>query len=198
MSDRALTALRCAAAVLHCTSGVGLRLSHDGVPLFDISHPPFPDVDHTVLPTCRFRAAVLRAHTQHSNGHHIAMCGLPAGIDPQLSYGVQPHDRVLPGGTLRLERDHMWLHVTALARSEPGDRVLGDHHHHAHHGDPAGHCDHGEIRTLSDEALDVSVVCIATAAGDTAGSTAALDCLSDLAALVAVAEIEAHLAIAAG
>jgi hypothetical protein len=185
ISDRALTALRCAAAVLHCTSGVRLRLSHDGVALFDISHPPFPDADHTVLPICRFRAAVARAHDQHRTGHDIAMCGLPHGVDPQLSYGVRTDDRVLPGGVLRLERDGLWLHVTALAWTEPSARILADHE------------DRCSVQTLTDDALDVSVVCIATAAHDHPGSTEALDCLGDVAALVAVAEIEAHLATAA-
>src|ERR1700749_1945350 len=97
ISDRALAALRCSAAVLHSTSGVRLRLCHAGGTLFEISGPPIPDAAHAVLPTCRFRAAVARAHAQSLLGYGLAMCGLPDDADPQISHGVGPSDRVLDG-----------------------------------------------------------------------------------------------------
>jgi hypothetical protein len=87
---------------------------------------------------------------------------------------------------LRLERDGLWLHVTALADTEPSARILGRHGNR------------GDVQTLTDDGLGVSVICVATPARDVADSTAALDRLSDLTAHVAVAEIEAHLAMAAG
>ncbi len=183
ISDRAIAALRCNAAVLAATSGVRLRISHEGRPIFEISHPPFPtEPPCPLIPTCRFRAAVARAYADQAAGRPVAMCGLPQGTDPQISYGVTGADRVLPGGALRLERDGRWLHVAAFPRPEAtvDDHLLRD-----------GHAD---AQPLVDDELDVTLVCVTCASGDELSSSAAIDRLNDLAAHVAIAEIEAHLA----
>jgi hypothetical protein len=182
ISERAITALRCGAAVLHCTSGVRLRLSHNGDPIFEIAQPPCPEVDHPVIPTCRFRASVVRAFAEQSAGRDIAMCGLPDSADPQISYGVGPGDRVLPAGILRLERGGLWLHVGAI----PGHGSLID-------GLMAS--DEGvELQTLVDLELDVTIACAVCPAGDDGESAAALDAMTDLMGRVAVVELESYLA----
>jgi hypothetical protein len=119
------------------------------------------------------------------------MCGLPEGADPQISYGVRPDDLVLPGGGLRLERDELWLHVAAVPVAGPDiDGLLVDRHHVED--------DTTDPQVLTDDELDVTVVCFVSRAGDLAGSSRAVDGLTDAVARVAVAEVEAYLATTAG
>jgi hypothetical protein len=95
---------------------------------------------------------------------------------------------VLPGGALRLERDAMWLHVMTIPASGSWvDRVLVEHGSH----------DELDLQTLTDDDLEVTIVCIVCAAGDESESARSLDALCDVGARVAVAEVEAYLAAVA-
>ena len=205
LSDRALSSLRCAAAVGHAVPGVRLRVQGGGRTLIEVSHRPRPDegrgtgpcpIEHLpaddqphplTMGPCAFRAAVVEAHRQRQIGRRLQFMGLDTELDPSVSYGVRPSiDHVLTGGMLRLLYEDRWLHLLALTGDadeidalfvEPID-AFGFEVGIAVHHDPE---------------LEVAILHVTTDVDDHERSVAALDALTTAAALQAIAEFEAHL-----
>ena len=189
ISDRALTAFRCATAVAGALPTVRLRVDGGGRTLLDVARPPLPEsADHPVMPVCAFRNAVATAHRHRRAGDRLRFMGLDRDCDPTVSYGVRPGiDAVLTGGMLRVRHEDRWLHVlpvaseAALVAEVVAEPIETDGFE-------------VEIAVHRDEDLDVSVLHVSTDVGDHERSVAALDALTTVAARVSVAELEGYLA----
>jgi len=213
LSDRALSSLRCAAAVAHAVPGVRLRVQGGGETLVQVAHRPPTDAplagrlegppdtssristgtstdgpsEPVAMGPCAFRGAVVQAHRQRQEGRRLQFMGLDAELDPAVSYGVRAStDQVLAGGMLRLLYDDRWLHLLALIGDEDEIDALV--------ADPID-ADGFEvgIAVHHDPELGVAILHVTTEVDDQPRSAAAIDALTTAAARQAIAEFEAHL-----
>jgi len=188
ISDRALSAMRCAAAVCCAVPDVRLRIEGGGRTLLDVSRPPIvSESEHPVMPACAFRKAVAVAHHHRRIGDRLRFMGLDRECDPSVSYGVRPGiDAALTGGMLRVRHEERWLHLLP---------VVADPALVAEHVSERIDCDgfSVEVAVHVDEDLGVSILHVSTDVGDHEGSVAALDALTTVASRLSVAELEAYL-----
>jgi len=187
-SDIALASLRSAAAMVAALPSVRVRVRVDGRTLVEAARPPFPALmPHPVVPWCRFRNAVIDAHEQRLAGRHVSLLGVDSASETSIAYGVRPGEICRPGGLVRATLGNRWIHAVAVAlpanalRSATTDWIPAD--------DLLV-----RIAAHEDEALGVSILHVATDAGDHRHSAAAFDGLITALGRVAADELEAHLA----
>lgn len=182
ISDRTLDALRTTAAILASVPHVSARIRTGKGVVVEVRRPPFPKLGHSAMAVCTFRRAVTKATQLRREGKVIAMLGLAGEEQPRIDIGSSVAGTVLPGGILRVECDDSWRHVVASAVDEA---VVGEAL------SQVGSCDDVVMRYDAD--LEVTVLQLLTAAGDTVASALAAEALIDAIAAIGVADLEARL-----
>jgi hypothetical protein len=181
MSDRTMTALRCAAGLVHAVPHTRLRIHHDDRVLLDVTRGPLDDDDVLQVPPCVFHHAVARAYTLQRAGRQLRLLDLPGGAVPAIDIGVTTGNCVLPGGVVRVGMGPIWVHLVAVAR--PIDdcvAVVGD----------AGL--HG-LGFHADSDLDVTLLHAGSPEGDPCRARAARETVEAALAHCTVAQLEDHL-----
>lgn len=111
LSTDAFRAMRIAASVAVAAPGIRLLIRDGKRHLLTVVAPPFPDVDHPVVPPCAFRSAVARGRTIVEQGHRLSFLDLPGGNEPVIEVDLPSGDRALPGGIYRIGHDRCWSHL---------------------------------------------------------------------------------------
>lgn len=184
ISQRALSALRCGAAISAATPQTRLRIGVGATKLLEVSKPPFPqDPGCRIVPTCAFARSVANAHTDQLAGKEIQFLGLPEGQDPWVKFGVVPGDVAVAGGILRVMHQRRWLHLLPIpAVDDSIDLLVAELMERD-----------VKIQTHVDLALEVTIAHIDTAIEDHETSCAAIEKLIDLSALFTIEQVVDHL-----
>lgn len=187
LSDQALDALRCTAAVLAAAPALRVRIRLGDEVLFEVRRLVVEEVSgHAILPACAFHTAVARAHRARKSGDRVAMAGVPAGGEPRIDWAVGADDLTLPGAMLRVAQGGDWWHVAPVAvplpvalaalQDSPGDEHPGV-----------------TVAVRPDNDLGVTLLHSTTRAGDEAASARAVDALISAVGRVGVADLAARL-----
>lgn len=179
LSDQVLDRLRLSAAMALAIPQLAVQVRLDDTICLEVRRGAAPDVSHRVLPPCAFHRAVARALEMRRAGERIAMCGVPAGSEPAIDWGVAPGARLLPGGVVRVDDGARWHHAAA---------VFGDEQH------VADALASGRVLAARrDETLDITIVHGSSPRGDKSASRHAVDAVLEVVARVGVADLEQRL-----
>lgn len=179
LSDQVLDRLRLSAAMALAIPQLAVQVRLDDTISLEVRRGAAPDVSHRVLAPCMFHRAVAKALEMRRAGERIAMCGVPAGAEPAIDWGVAPGARLLSGGIVRVDDGAVWHHAGA---------VLGDEQHVAEALASAP-----DLVARRDETLEVTIVHGSSSRGDKSASRHAVDAVLGLVARVGVADLEQRL-----
>jgi len=181
MSDRTMTALRCAAGLVRAVPHTRVRIRHGARVLLDVRRGPLADDRVPQVPPCVFHHAVTRAYAHHRAGRQLRFLDLPGSAVPAIDIGVPDGDVVLPGGVVRVGMGPIWVHLVPIARPvEDCEAVLGE----------AG------LRGLgfhADSELDVTLLHAGSPEGDQCRARVAREIVESAVARCTVAQLEDHL-----
>jgi hypothetical protein len=181
ISDPAMTALRCAAALVRAVPQTRVRVRHGDTVLVDVRRPPFTGDATPQVPPCHFHDAVSHAYAVHKAGRPLRFLDLPGGAVPSIDIGVPSGDHVFAGNVARVTMGPVWVHVVPIARTlESCTKVLG----------AAGLTGLG---SYSDTDVDVTLLHVGTPEGDQCRARVAHELIESAVAHCTVAEIEEHL-----
>jgi hypothetical protein len=183
----AIAHMRCAAALLSCTSTISARLVRDDVVVLEAMPPPHPVRDHAVVPPCWFRALV---------ADRLAS-GLPTGSADRLRFerllacrielGVRGGTILLPGNVLRVDAGSSWMHLHAIAAPAEAVKAVA-----VALREEDGASDDSSLELHVAHDLDVTIVGQASARSDDAAERSA-DLLRTVSMRVAVDRLEREL-----
>lgn len=179
ISERAMVALRCAAAVAHVTPRVAVQLRSGGEVVGRVGQPPFPDDGKLELSPCAFRSAVSRAYPRHRAGEKLGFVGLAPCADLQVDLGVPAGDELLAGGIVRTSMAERWVQLAPVPVAAWACRA------------ELGRCP--EIDLVDDPALGVTILHIESRGGELDEARVALHALEEALARCAVLTLDAEM-----
>lgn len=181
ISEPEMSALRCAAALVHAVPHVRLRFRDAERVVLEVDRAPAADGRVVHANPCRFRRAVCCAYARSLVGRPLRFLDLPGGAVPAIDVGVPSRGRVLPGGLVRLTMGPILVHVVAVALPEAACRnVLTDA------SEPA-------IGFHPDDDLQATLLYVGSRPDDACGARAAREMVETAVARCTVALIEDHL-----
>ena len=186
-----MIALRTGATLAYALPSVRLRIRCAERLVVEVRRPPFADRSThrpPVVAPCAFRRAVASAHRRWSAGERLSFLGLPPGCPPTLEVGLGPGERCLPGDLYRVRMGVDWLHLFATTmpvercKDAAGDGVQIS---------PADEAASGRIRVgfHRDAATDMTLVHVASAAGERGAAARAVDALQGVLGRCLAAEL---------
>lgn len=185
----ALARLRCTAALLGCTPTISARLLHGERVVLEVMRPPHPVRDHTVMPTCWFRALVADATGNGPPAGDVDRERFDHLLDCRIELGVRHGTTLLPANVLRVEAGESWMHLLALASPLEPVRAAAVVAAQEDADEDAGTL----LELHVDADLEVTVVGLASARTADASSAAA-DLLRTIGMRLAVDRLEQELA----
>jgi hypothetical protein len=188
-----MIALRTGATLAYALPSVRLRIRCAERVVVEVRRPPFSDrsPDHPpVVASCAFRRAVASAHERWTAGERLSFLGLPPGLTPTIEVGLAVGERCLPGDLYRVRMGVDWLHL--FATTMPVDRCKGA----AGNGVQVGPTEArdarpGRVRVgfHRDAATDVTLVHVASPAGEPRAAAKAVDALQGVLGRCLAAEL---------
>jgi len=183
ISESGMSALRCAAALVHAVPHVRLRFREGERVVLDVARARVDDEGALHASPCQFRRAVCCAYARALVGRPLRFLDLPGGAVPAIDIGVPSCGAVLPGGVVRVVMGPVLVHVVAVALPEAACRAVL--------AEVGGDAD---IGFHADDDLQATLLYAGSRPGDACRARAAREAVERAAAHCTIALIEDHLA----
>lgn len=118
MHRRTLLRLRALTPMLRIHPGVSIRLAHEGTPILEAMHHPFPR-EHRVIGVAAFYDGLAKAHDADTRGRAVTIGDLPVDAPVSVDVGLRRGVELVEPNILRFGCAHGRHHLLGIAAPVP-------------------------------------------------------------------------------